>query len=112
MLRLVHPAPKGQETRTSKKKRFKTNFPPAQAARIRALLRNLRTAYGSWECLAAVTGYAKTSLSSAATKPERASYSFVVQLARAAGMTVEEVLSPRLAPVVGCCPTCGRKGAK
>lgn len=113
MLRLVHSADIGQETGSSKsfKKKFAANFTPAQCARIRALLRNLRQAYGSWSCLAEVTGYAETTLSSTATNPHRATYSLVFQIARAAGMTVDEALSP-LIPAVGACPLCGRKGAR
>ncbi len=110
MLRLVHLADDGQETGSSRKK-FVAGFTPVQCARIRALLRNLRQAYGSWSCLAEVTGYAETTLSSTATAPHRATYSLVFQVARAAGMTVDEALSP-ISSVAGACPTCGRRGAK
>lgn len=111
MLRLVHPEPTGKISRPSRP-RHDPHYTPAQQTRLRAVLRNLRVAYGSWSCLAEVTGYAASSLASAASHPERIKDAMAFQLARASGMTVEELLVPRLKPVPGACPMCGRKGAR
>jgi hypothetical protein len=110
MLSLVHPATQGQGTRPSARRFLAPKLMTAQQTRVRAVLRNLRAAYGSWSCVSEVTGIAGSSLSSTASNPQRASLGFVHRLARAAGMTIEAVLSPGLV-VVDVCPSCGRRGA-
>lgn len=112
MLRVVEPDALGQEKRRSIRSRFLFRFTPAQQWRIRALLLNLRTAYGSWSCLAAVTGYSVGTLCNTASKPSRASLTLVARLAKSAGMSLEETISTGLVSVETC-PTCGaRKGAR
>lgn len=111
MLTLVRPALQGQGTRAPSRRPLSPVLTESQQARVRALLRNLRAAYGSWSCLAEVTGIKAGSLSCTASHPRRASFSLVHRLAKAIGMPVDEILSTRLVSV-DACPTCGaRKGA-
>lgn len=114
-LTLVRPSTEGQDggrvrRRRTPHARLAPKFTPAQLTRIRAVIRNLRAAYGSYSCLAEVTGIAKNSLSSVASDPTRATLGFVHRLARAAGMTVDALLTAGLVPIPDVCPTCGRKG--
>ncbi len=109
MLSLVRPASQGQGTRPSSRRFLAPRLTTAQQTRVRAVLRNLRAAYGSWSCVSEVTGIAGSTLSSTASKPQRASLGLVHRIAKAAGMTIEAVLSPGLV-AVDVCPSCGRKG--
>ena len=110
-LTLVRPSREGQDGgRVRRRRPSVSRFSSAQRARIRATLRNLRAAYGSWSCLAEVTGFSWSTLSSAASDPRKATLSLVYGVARAAGMTVDQVLAPGLVSVADVCPTCGRKG--
>lgn len=116
MLTLVRSPSGGQEsTRPSYRRRYPSIAPKltrAQQERVRALLRNLRSAYGSWSCLAVVMGSTAGSLAATASNPVRASLPLIHRLANAAGMTVEAVLATGLASV-DTCPTCGaRKGTR
>lgn len=106
MLRLVHPARQGKESVISKR-RVQSLPSPDEQNRIHATIKNLVVAYGGKDVLASILGVSRKFL----TGRRKRSYSFAVLLARAAGITVEQVLSNR--PVeVGACPLCGRKGAR
>ncbi|MDI1481460.1 transcriptional regulator [Polyangium sp. y55x31] len=109
-LTLIRPSHEGQERIRLPKRTRKAHFPPAEQSRIRAALRNLRRAFGSWSCLGAVTGYASETLVGAACQPNRATPTLVYRVARAVGLTVDELLRPGLRDA-DACPTCGRKGA-
>lgn len=113
MLRLVHPARKGQEGGDPPKRRrgpspalFLTD---EEWRHLRASLRNLRTAFGSWSCLADVMGVAKGSLIQAAQKPHRPSAALALRAAQAGGMLVEVVLGYRALNAAGRCPHCGTR---
>ncbi|MDC0745353.1 transcriptional regulator [Polyangium mundeleinium] len=107
MLRLVHPAPRGQGTRPPKGRKSPSLLPTSEERkRIRATIRNVARAYGGLDVLAAVVGVHRTTLIRAA---ESTSYAVAVLLARAAGIPVEQVLAGR-PHVVGACALCGRKG--
>jgi hypothetical protein len=108
MLRLVHPSPKGQEKRTSKGRRSESLTPNAEEQqRIYAALDSIARAYGGRDVLASVMG---VSLEVVKGRKPR-SYGFAILLARAAGVPVEQILSPGLTDVRSC-SVCGRKGAK
>ena len=110
MLRLVHPAPKGQENTRPKGRKSNALTPtPEEQQRIRAALRHLRIAYGGYDVLAAVIGVPSNSLAN--NNHRNASYALAVLLARAAGVTVEQILRPGVQEA-GKCPVCGRKGAR
>jgi hypothetical protein len=108
MLRLVPPPGTGQEAR---RPRRRTHLPlpltDTERAQFRTVLRNLRAAYGTWECLAAATDVSANVLCSVATGKMPASGNLILIVARVAGMTVERVLCGKL-DVAGRCPTCGR----
>jgi len=109
MLRLVHPAPKGQEKSRSKERWSQALTPThEEQQRIRAAIRNTARAYGGYDVLAAVVGLPKSSLQ-ALCKPK--SFALAVLLARAAGIPVEQVLSGK-PHEAGSCALCGRKGAR
>ncbi len=108
MLRLVHPAPKGQEKRARKPRRSGAfNANPEEQKRIHAAIRNIARAYGGRDVLAEVMGVSARTLSYRRTR----SYSFAYLLARAAGVPIEQILSPGLTDVRAC-SVCGRKGAR
>jgi len=110
MLRLVHPAPAGQGTRPSSVRRSPALFPTAEEqARIRTALTNLARAYGGREVLASVMGVSLGAIES--TRRNGRSFAIAVLAARAAGVTVEEILSPGVREA-RCCALCGRKGAR
>ncbi|TKD06342.1 hypothetical protein [Polyangium fumosum] len=107
MLRLVHPAPRGQGTRPPKSGKSPTLTPSAdERAHMRAAERNIARAYGGRAVLASVMG---VSVKILARIPHETSYAVAVLLARAGSITVEQVLSGR-PHVAGACALCGRKG--
>jgi hypothetical protein len=108
MLRLVHPAPQGQDTRPSKGRKPPALYPTAdERKRIRVAIRNLARAYGGYDVLAAVIGVSANALF---CSEKRASFGLAVLVARAAGIPVEQLLAGR-PHVAGACAVCGRKGA-
>src|SRR5262245_26730600 len=97
MLTLVHPAPRGQGTDLPRKRGYRTRRPiltPEQEARIRAVLQNLRRAYGGWDVLAEVMGYCRGTVKDAGIGHHNISPGILVRAARAAGTTVEALLAP------------------
>ncbi|KYF72345.1 hypothetical protein [Sorangium cellulosum] len=81
---------------------------PQQRKRLRAALRNLRAAYGSWACLADVMGMSVTSVEAIANGRDAGSPATAQRAAKAAGLTVEQLLGGLVA--ADRCPTCGRSG--
>ncbi|WP_437833820.1 transcriptional regulator [Sorangium sp. So ce1153] len=81
---------------------------PIQRKRLRAALRNLRKAYGSWSCLAEVMGMAVDSLKGIAYGRDSGSPGTAQRAAKAAGVTVEQLLGGLV--VADRCPSCGRCG--
>lgn len=110
MLRLVHPAPKGKVSAHPKGRRHPALTPtPEEQQRIKAALEYLRVAYGGYDVLANVVGVPVTMLQQA--KCRGVSYALAILLARAAGVSVEQILRPGVQEA-GKCPVCGRKGAR
>ncbi|MDC3962658.1 hypothetical protein [Polyangium jinanense] len=73
---------------------------------MRAAERNISRAYGGRDVLAAAMGVSRSVL---VNMRRGTSYAVAVLLARAGGITVEQVLSGR-PHVAGACALCGRKG--
>lgn len=110
MLRLVHPAPRGKETRAPKGRRSSFLFPTAEeAARVRAALRSLRRVHGTFARLAEVMGVPRGTLANITNGHNPPSYAIAILAARAAGVPVEQILSPGVTDA-GRCALCGRKG--
>jgi hypothetical protein len=110
MLRLAHPAPRGQGTDPPKRRKFtraSARILTADEVRhVRAALVNAARAYGGFDVLASVLGVRATLLYSLAQR--RPSGIFAIRLASAAGISVEAVLSGALT-TAGRCPTCGTR---
>jgi hypothetical protein len=111
MLRLVHPAPAGQEGTRPPKGRRSPGFSLTTDERrhLAAALQNLRRAYGTWACLVEVTGVGIQALMRAAReKNPIGSPALALLAARAGGMSVEAVISGTLS-AVGKCEACGSR---
>lgn len=105
-LRLVHPAPRGQGTRPPAGRKSPHLYPTRdERRRIRAVERNIARAYGGRDVLASVMGVSPDTLNNIR---RGTSYGIAVLLARAGGISVEQVLSGR-PHVAGACALCGRK---
>ncbi|WP_437836663.1 helix-turn-helix domain-containing protein [Sorangium sp. So ce1153] len=98
----------GQGERVPPRRRPCLSLTPVQRKRLRAALRNLRKAYGSWSCLAEVMGMAVDSLKGIAYGRDSGSPGTAQRAAKAAGVTVEQLLGGLTA--ADRCPTCGRSG--
>ncbi len=110
MLRLVHPAPGGQGT--DPPKRRKCSRAPAlsltndEVRHVRAALKNTARAYGGRDALAAVMGIPPDTITGAGSR--RPSGTLVIRLARAAGVSVETILTGAV-NLAGRCPACGHR---
>ena len=105
MLRIVHPAREGQGTRPPRRP-SPNALTHDERRNLCQALKNLRLRFGSWSCLAEVMDISEATLSSAATGRGRGSPGLALRAARAAGSTVEAILSGKLTPA-GSCPLCG-----
>ncbi|MGK3995968.1 transcriptional regulator [Sorangium sp. So ce1024] len=81
---------------------------PTQSSRLRATLRNLRAAYGTWDCLAGVMGVARSTLRNIVKGHDGGSFAMAMRAAKAAGIPMEQLLGGLVA--ADRCPTCGRSG--
>ncbi len=108
MLTLVRSPSGGQEGGHPPRKIPVLSLLPAESARLRATLRNLRQAYGGWDVLAAVMGVYRKSIEKVARGARPGSPGMLLRAARAAGCSVERLLAPLSS--VDACPACGRKG--
>jgi hypothetical protein len=94
MLRLVHPQREGQDPPSARRKGRRAtalNLTLDEVQCVRAALRNLARAHGSWGYLAMVMGVPVKSLYQvAAPKGKRPSVAMVLLAARAGGTTVEQ----------------------
>lgn len=107
MLTVVRPAPAGQGDGAPKRPRSPAlSLTDTEQMRLRAALRNLRSLYGTWRCLAEVMGVDHESLRKIAQGRTRASRAMARQAARGAGKTVAQLLGGLAA--ADRCPTCGR----
>jgi len=108
MLRLAHPAPKGQGTRPSKRRRAANPLTDVEQMRLRAALRNLRSLFGSWGCLADAMGMRPTTLKHAACGAKPVSVSTAMRAAKAAGKPLDRLIGEPVS--ADRCPHCGRTG--
>jgi hypothetical protein len=111
MLTVVQPPTGGQGGRAPARRRpvFVTrSLSEPERMRLRAALRNLHAAYGSWSCLAEVMGMKVRTLRAIATGESAGSHGSAVRAARAAGTTVERLLGRPVA--ADRCAHCGRSG--
>ncbi len=112
MLRLVHPAPAGQEAPARRKgaRSPALSMTASEAASFKAALRNVARAYGGFDVLAAVVGVPVGTLHDAMTPKRLPSAALALRVAHAAGMRVEALLTPTLSEV-GRCNACGARVA-
>jgi hypothetical protein len=105
MLRLVHPAPGGQGSGAPARRKGSRSpalmFTPEEARAVRTCLKNTATRYGGFDVLAAAMGVPVDCLYQAAgnKRCRRPSGILAIRLAAAAGITVEAMLSAKLAAV-------------
>jgi DNA-binding XRE family transcriptional regulator len=114
MLRLAHPAPRGQGTAAPARRKWSRapalSLTPDEARHLRASLANTARAYGGVDVLAAAMGVPVQTLYKASQERHIPAPGLAIRLAAAAGTTVEAVLGGKLADA-GRCPTCGAKTA-
>lgn len=110
MLRLVKPPTEGEGARPSRGRRRVTiySLTSDESRHLRTALQNLRWAYGSWSCLAAVMDVSAKVLSLVASGRRPGSPGLALRAAQAAGMHVETLLTGTLTSA-GRCPTCGSR---
>lgn len=109
MLRLVHPAPKGQIS-SCRTRRYSAVLTPTldEQNRVRAAAKNLARAYGGRDVLASVMG---VPLGTIKNLCRGVSYAIAILVARAANIPVEQLLSGK-PHEAGACPLCYRKGPR
>ena len=113
MLILVHPAPAGQGPGTSKGRRPRPSpaliLSDEEVRHVRAAVRNTARAYGGNAVLADVMGVPADTISGVLTsRKHRASGTFAIRLARAAGASVEAILTGAISEATRC-TTCGHR---
>ena len=112
MLRLVHPRPEVQGSRTPKRKGRKAPalfLTPDERRHLRVALQNLRRAFGTWACLADAMGVRVNILLDAAhSRNPQGSPALAIRAAKVSGMTVEAILTGTLS-AAGRCETCGHR---
>ena len=110
MLRLVQPAPAGQGLRTRKGRRQapSLSLTTEEARHLRATLKNAVRAYGGAPVLASVMGVPLSTIHQASSPKRLTSGTFAIRLAKAAGVSVESVLTGAL-NAAGRCATCGHR---
>jgi hypothetical protein len=98
-LRLVRPPGEGQAFRPPRRRKDVLSLTPDERRNLRQALKNLRLRFGSWSCLAEVMDVPVQSLTAASSsRPGFGSYGLALRAARAAGSTIEAVLSGKLTP--------------
>ena len=113
MLILVHPRPEGQGTGSSKARRPRPSpalvLSDEEVRYVRAAVRNTARAYGGVAVLADVMGVPADTISGVLTcRKHRASGTFAIRLARAAGTSVEAILTGAISEATRC-NTCGHR---
>jgi hypothetical protein len=112
MLRLVHPAPAGQGTGPSKRRKGARSrafsLTPDEGRHLRAALQNLRRDAGTWAALAEMLGVSADGLAHAATQVGKGGAALALRAAKLAGVSVEALLSGSL-NAAGRCATCGHR---
>ena len=113
MLILVHPRPEGQGTDAPKGRRPRPSpallLSDEEVRYVRAAVRNTARAYGGIAVLAEVMGVPPDTISGVlARRKHRASGTFAIRLARAAGTSVEAILTGAISEATRC-NTCGHR---
>jgi hypothetical protein len=110
MLRLVHPAPQGQDppARRKRERSPALSLTVDEAKHFRSAARNAARAFGGFACLAAAIGVPVGTLHDATSPRRRPSGALALRLARVSGMHVETMLSGGLSEA-GRCPACGSR---
>ncbi|WP_437759854.1 transcriptional regulator [Sorangium sp. So ce1389] len=98
----------GQGGRAPARRRQRLTLTPTESKRLRAALRNLRAAYGTWDCLADVMGVSRSTLRNIVKGHDGGSLAMATRAAKAAGVPVERLLGDLAA--ADRCPACGRSG--
>ncbi|WP_437589315.1 transcriptional regulator [Sorangium sp. So ce1000] len=120
-MQLLLPPPTGGQGEGAPKRRrlcVTRSLSEVERKRLRAALRNLRTAYGSWSCVGEIMGMRARTLRAivagtyagspcTAMRAARAARA-AMRAARAAGTTVERLLGRPVA--ADKCPSCWRSG--
>jgi DNA-binding phage protein len=114
MLTLVHPAPAGNGTDRSKRRRGypapALSLNPEETKHFRAALRNIARGLGSVAALAKVVGVPCGSLYQALGRSTPPSVALAFRIAKVARVPLEALLAGGIA-AAGTCPTCGAKRA-
>ncbi|WP_437746255.1 transcriptional regulator [Sorangium sp. So ce1504] len=112
-MQLVLPLPPGGQGGGAPKRRRRAapsiSLTPTQRMRLRAALRHLRAAYGSWPCLAAVMGVSVNCIEGIANGRDNGSITTAQRAARAAGVSVEQLLGGLVVADTDRCPACGAR---
>jgi len=90
-LRVIRDEPPKAKRRKGSRTRL---FGVEETRALRAALRTLQGAYGSWPCLAEVMGVSKDTIVNAARGRNAVSAEVAIRAARAAGRPLESLLSP------------------
>lgn len=110
MLRLLPKPGEGQGTDPPKRRKGtrsrSLSLTADEVRHMRAALKNITRAYGGRDVLALVMGVPADTLSNAMGR--RPSGTFALRLARAAGVSVESILTGSFT-AAGRCPTCGHR---
>lgn len=83
-----------------------TRLTPQERANARAVMKRLRPMHGTWARYAIVLGVSYETLKAAKTKRRGPGIALVLRVARAAGLSVEDIIGGRVEP--SPCPWCGR----
>jgi len=112
MLTVVRPAPAGQGEGSPAPRRRRSSalgLTETERKRLRAALKNLRLAYGTWSCLAEVMGVPSKTLKKIANGQINGSPGMALRTARAAGIPFERLIGGIIS--ADRCPSCGRGSA-
>ncbi|XXT25066.1 helix-turn-helix transcriptional regulator [Sorangium sp. So ce429] len=91
-----------------RRRRPRLTLNPTQSKRLRAALRNLRAAYGTWDCLAEVMGVSRSTLRNIVKGHDGGSLAMAIRASKASGVPVEQLLGGLVA--ADRCIACGRSG--
>ncbi|WP_437574627.1 helix-turn-helix domain-containing protein [Sorangium sp. So ce887] len=98
----------GQGEGAPARRRQRLTLTPTQTKRLRATLRNLRAACGTWSCLAEILGVSRSTIRNIVKGHDGGSLAMAMRAAKAAGVPVEQLLGGLV--VADRCPSCGRSG--
>ncbi|MEO7329842.1 MAG: helix-turn-helix domain-containing protein [Minicystis sp.] len=111
MLRLVHPQREGKDPLSARRKGTKPaalTLTREEQRHVRAALRNVARAYGGPDVLAIVLEVPRATVYGFCKARSTISGTFAIRLARAAGVSVEAVLTGSVV-TAGRCVTCGHR---